>query len=56
MIKNMKRYNIYFLAGLMIFTVITACKKVSNIHPYDSIDQATAFASISDASKWDAGT
>ncbi|MCR8561596.1 RagB/SusD family nutrient uptake outer membrane protein [Mucilaginibacter sp. BJC16-A38] len=52
----MKRYNIYFMAGLMIFTVISACKKVSKIHPYDAIDQGSAFASISDASKWDAGT
>lgn len=52
----MKKYNIYFVAGLMIFTIITSCKKVSNIHPYDAIDQASAFASISDAKKWDVGT
>jgi starch-binding outer membrane protein, SusD/RagB family len=52
----MKRYNIYIMAGLMIFTVITSCKKVSDIHPYDAIDQASAFASISDAAKWDVGT
>jgi hypothetical protein len=56
MIKNMKRYNIYFMAGLMVFMVITACKKVSNIHPYDSINQNFAFESITDALNWDAGT
>ncbi|WP_073404435.1 RagB/SusD family nutrient uptake outer membrane protein [Mucilaginibacter sp. OK098] len=52
----MKRYNIYFMAGLMILTVITACKKIDAIHPHDSIDLNTGFESISDALKWDIGT
>ena len=51
----MKKLNIFFTAGVVLLTSVTACKKIDNLHPYDEITVPDAFTSVKDAASWDVG-
>ncbi len=51
----MKKIHFYIATGLFILAGTTSCKKINDLNPHDAIALGTAFQSISDAQKWDAG-
>jgi len=52
----MKKLNIYIASVLIIMAAGSSCKKLNDQNPHDAIDLNTAFETITDAQKWDAGT
>jgi hypothetical protein len=52
----MKKLYFYIATGFIIMAGATSCKKIDALSPHDAIPLGSAFQSIQDAQKWDAGT